>query len=93
VGLRGGCFEVTELSVAACSVAACYACKNVCEVKNPENCGLVPKEGPQSLSDCNDRAAQVALCDDLVNKVSEVTRPLSSKETSFLFFINLHSRE
>lgn len=40
-----GCFRVTELSVAACSVAACHACKNVCEARKPENCGLVPKKG------------------------------------------------
>lgn len=36
MALRGGCFEVTELSVAACSVAGCHACKNVCEVKEEE---------------------------------------------------------
>lgn len=27
--------EVTDFSVAASSVAACHACKNVCEVKEP----------------------------------------------------------
>lgn len=56
MALQGGCFEVTELSVAARSVAACHACKNVCEVKNPENCGLVPKKGLHSLLARNDRA-------------------------------------
>lgn len=60
VALWGGCFRVTELSVAACSVAACHACKNVCEVKKPENCGLVPKKGLRSLSVRNDRAQRTS---------------------------------
>lgn len=47
--LWGGCFEVTGLSVAAFLVAACHACKNVCEVKNLENCGPVPKEASLCL--------------------------------------------
>ena len=58
MALWGGCFEVTELSVAACSVAACHACKNVCEVKTPESCGRVPKKGSSLARSCNDRAAR-----------------------------------
>lgn len=92
MALRGGCFEVTELSVAACSVAACHACKNVCEVKNPESCGLVPKKGLRSLSACNDRAthrlhsATVCVCVTVYREVTQFL-PLSSKQASFCSFI------
>lgn len=58
MALRGGCFEVTELSVAARSVAACHACKNVCEVKTPESCGRVPKKGSTLARSNNDRATR-----------------------------------
>lgn len=37
--------EVTDLSVAASSVAACHACKNVCEVKEPREMWSCAKKG------------------------------------------------
>lgn len=89
VALWGGCFRVTELSVAACSVAACHACKNVCEVKKPENCGLVPKKGLHSLSVRNDRATHklrsvTVLC---MAACCEVAWSLGCKQTgSFIFY-------
>lgn len=37
--------EVTDLSVAASLVAACHACKNVCEVKEPGEMWSRAKKG------------------------------------------------
>lgn len=44
--------EVKDLSVAASSVAACHACKNVCEVKEPKEMWSCAKKGSSA---CNNR--------------------------------------